>query len=179
MGKYTAVIGLFVVGVAVVLIGIYFFIAMGSEAFYFQLASIITLIGLLITGIGAIKGRRTMRSVGYFAQYPPEKHARLVQSVTERRSSDLSTAEDSVTQTQGPEPSIKPTPTEPASSQPAKQSPSNDVKVVKVLVCPKCGSENKETDTFCYNCGKKLRVKAGTGSKTIPGKRSNSRAKKK
>lgn len=179
MGKYTGVIGLFALGVAVVLIGIYFFLTMGSDTFYFQMASVITLIGLLITGIGAIKGRRTMKSVGYFAEYPPESHARLVQSVTERQSSELGRTEDSTTESQGPAPTIRPTPSEPASAQSAKQSGAKgQVKVVRVLVCPKCGSDNNETDTYCYSCGKKIKIKAKSSSKTKSGSKSNSRAKK-
>ena len=178
MGKYTSVIGLFIAGVAVVIVGIYFFITQGSDPFYFQMASVIVIIGLLVVGIGAIKGRRTMRSVGYFAEYPPERHARLVQSVTERKSEELGRTEDSVTEAQGSGPSVRPTPSEPASAQPAKQSPGKEVKVVRVLVCPKCGSDNKETDTYCYSCGKKLKIKAKSSSKAKHGSKTKSKAKK-
>jgi ribosomal protein L40E len=33
-----------------------------------------------------------------------------------------------------------------------------DKRVAKVVVCPKCNAANKETDKFCFNCGKKLRA---------------------
>lgn len=179
MGKYTSVVGLFALGVAVVIVGIYFFITQGSDPFYFQMASVVVIIGLLVVGIGAIKGRRTMRSVGYFAEYPPERHARLVQSVTERQSSELGRTEDSTTESQGPAPSVRPTPTQPASAQPAKQSGTRgQVKVVRVLVCPKCGSDNKETDTYCYSCGKKIKIKAKSSPKTKSGSKGKSSAKK-
>ncbi len=31
-------------------------------------------------------------------------------------------------------------------------------RVAKVIVCPKCNAANKESDKFCFNCGKKLRA---------------------
>jgi len=41
--------------------------------------------------------------------------------------------------------------------------------ITKIIVCPKCGSENKGNDRFCYNCGKKL-VKETRAKKITPAK---------
>lgn len=194
MGKYASVIGIFLVGVVVVVVGVYLFLTGGSDAASFQTASVVTLIGLLITGIGAIKGKRTMRSLGYFAQYPSESHARQVNQAQSRPGARPSGAAQpvqaapsqeqsaQVTQPSQPAPSAqqasaapstqsstasRPTPSAPAtqvSVPSAKQSPKAAVRVVKVIVCPKCGSENQEADNFCFSCGKKIRPKsAGSG----------------
>jgi len=32
-------------------------------------------------------------------------------------------------------------------------------RVVKIVVCPKCGAENEPKDKFCYNCGFRLKPK--------------------
>jgi ribosomal protein L40E len=32
-------------------------------------------------------------------------------------------------------------------------------KIVKIIICPKCGTENSEIAKYCYNCGKKLRTR--------------------
>lgn len=40
---------------------------------------------------------------------------------------------------------------------PAKTGDKAEAKVIKIMVCPKCGAENQPTDKFCYNCGKKLK----------------------
>jgi len=40
-----------------------------------------------------------------------------------------------------------------------------DKRVAKVVICPKCNSSNKESDKFCYNCGKKLRTEHARGKK--------------
>ncbi len=155
MGKYLSIIGLFVIGVIIVIFGVYYFLTSAVESFEYQLGIVLMLIGLLVTGVGAIKGKRTMRSVGYFAQYPPGTPYRPVRPATSQEKPDP----ESSAQPHAP----RPTPSAPA-TQPAKASPAKSAKaaekVVKVLVCPKCGSENQVTDMFCFNCGKKLRPKS-------------------
>jgi ribosomal protein L40E len=32
-------------------------------------------------------------------------------------------------------------------------------KIVKIIICPKCSTENSEIAKYCYNCGRKLRTK--------------------
>ena len=36
-----------------------------------------------------------------------------------------------------------------------------DQRIAKVVICPKCNAANKQTDKFCFNCGKKLRADRG------------------
>lgn len=43
-----------------------------------------------------------------------------------------------------------------AKSAPAKAKPAAGG-VVKIIICPSCGEENKYTAKFCDNCGKKMR----------------------
>jgi predicted RNA-binding Zn-ribbon protein involved in translation (DUF1610 family) len=31
-------------------------------------------------------------------------------------------------------------------------------KIAKVMVCPKCGASNKESDKYCWSCGKKIKT---------------------
>ena len=33
-----------------------------------------------------------------------------------------------------------------------------DQRVARVVICPKCNAANKQSDKFCFNCGKKLRA---------------------
>jgi hypothetical protein len=189
MGKYVSVIGLFLVGIVVVVAGVYLFLTGGSDAASFQTASIVTLIGLLITGIGAIKGKRTMKSIGYFAAYPSESHVRQVSQVSSRTGSQpagtvqpvqsMSSQDQSATPTTQLTPSTqtaatRPTPNAPAtqaSGSSAKQSSKAVAKVVRVIVCPKCGSENQEADNFCFNCGKKIRPKITKSTKSSGSKK--------
>lgn len=157
MGKYLSIIGLFVIGIIIVIAGVYYFITSAAETFEYQLGIILMLIGLLVTGVGAIRGKRTMRSVGYFAQYPPGAPARPAPAQPRPAPETPPAGSEPPTQTPAP----RPTPSVPA-TQPAKagaKPAKTPEKVVKVLVCPKCGSENQVTDMFCFNCGKKLRPK--------------------
>ncbi|MCK4532136.1 MAG: zinc ribbon domain-containing protein, partial [Candidatus Aenigmarchaeota archaeon] len=32
-----------------------------------------------------------------------------------------------------------------------------EARIIKIVVCPNCGTENETKDRFCYNCGKKLK----------------------
>ena len=191
MGKYASVIGIFLIGVVVVMVGVYLFLTGGSDTTSFQIASAVTLVGLLVTGIGAIKGKRAMKSIGYFAAYPSESHARQVSQSRDRflQSREAQHVMDqaevhhveqgnmtpgsgsqapSQTASTTSEPGGRPTPMRPA-TQLSKPSPatgsmtsSGGTKIVKVLVCPSCGTENQDTDNFCSSCGKKIRPKASS-----------------
>lgn len=57
-------------------------------------------------------------------------------------------------QTMEAEPAIK----EESVAQPVIQKPKSG-KIIKIIICPKCGSENESDDAFCYKCGKKLLTK--------------------
>lgn len=158
MGKYLSIIGMFVIGIVIVITGVYFFMAYSAtpEAMEYQAGVVLMLIGLLVTGVGAIKGKRMMRSVGYFAAYPPDTYSRPAQVAPAQPKPPA------VTQPPGP----RPTPLTPVNQPKPSKAPQEKQppKVVKVLVCPKCGSENQVMDSFCFNCGKKLRPKKSAKS---------------
>jgi ribosomal protein L40E len=153
MGRYVSIIGIFVIGLVMVIAGVYFFITGAADSTEYVMGVVLMLAGLLVTGVGAINGKRKMRSVGYFAEYPREP-SRPPGPVREpARPAPAAQPEQAA-------PS-RPTPAAPA-TQPrpeAKPQEKPAEKVVKIIVCPKCGSENQVTDTFCYSCGKKLRPK--------------------
>ncbi len=46
-------------------------------------------------------------------------------------------------------------PEKPIAEIPAKPK---EAKILKIVVCPKCGAENEAKDKFCYNCGEKLKL---------------------
>ena len=49
MNKYMSVMGIFIAGVVLVVIGVYYFLTSGGEGFNYQLGIVLMLIGLLVT----------------------------------------------------------------------------------------------------------------------------------
>jgi len=158
-GRFLKSAWLFIVGVAVALIGIYTLLAVpdvGSGSF------IIMLVGLFFTGAGSIYGKRKMRGEYYMTSEEPdtgkkEKPKPISKPAeageTEEFLEEVEQAEEKRTEP----PEIETT--KPAFETTQKPPVEEHVKVIKVIVCPKCGAENQEMDKFCYNCGKKLRLK--------------------
>ncbi len=161
MGKYMSVIGMFVIGVVIVVLGVYFFMAYSATpgSTEYILGVVLMLIGLLVTGMGAISGKRKMRSVGFFAQYP-DAYSRSAPMMPVQQAP----AQQTPVQPR-PAPMVQPSGARPTPSTPANQPKPKAIqekqapKVIKILVCPKCGSENQISDTFCFDCGKKLKPK--------------------
>lgn len=205
--QYLRVLWIFIFGFILVLYGVYMLFSFGEVGFYTMGASFwVMLIGLLLTGVGSIYGkkklhdpnafrpRRARGGLGMFMAPPQVPQAsQPVQQVQPAQPQS---------QPQGPPPYLQQAPTETrpnpmrpvlqgaekrveadvkkvatkfahvASSVASKaasyqtsgtqaqaaQPPQERVKVVKVLICPKCGTENQESDRFCFNCGKKLRM---------------------
>jgi ribosomal protein L40E len=163
MNKYLSIMGMFLAGVIMVIIGVYFFLSYGSGSANFQIGLVVMLIGLLVTGVGAIRGKRNMRSVGYFAEYSQQQPTR---QAPQMRAAPGPEGPETVPEpaTEPRPPAERPTPTEPVKSgrtaaAPGPAAPAAQARVIKVIICPKCGTENQETDTFCFSCGKKLRPK--------------------
>ncbi len=154
---------LFIVGVAVAIAGVYTLLYMPEiESGSF----LIMLIGLFFTGAGSIYGKRKMRGDYYMTSEEPEiakkekpKPLSAPSELTgaEEESEEFLEEAEQAEEQRVESPKIE---TQKPALQTVQKPPEEEhVKVVKVLVCPKCGSENKETDKFCYNCGKKLRLK--------------------
>jgi ribosomal protein L40E len=154
---------LFIVGVAVAITGVYTLVAVpavGSASF------IIMLVGLFFTGAGSIYGKRRLRGEYYMTSEEPdirrfgnEKPAQPIKPATtgtEESEEFLEEAEQAEEQrVEAPKIEASKPVLETTHEPPEEEH----VKVIKVLVCPKCGSENQETDVFCFKCGKKLRLK--------------------
>jgi len=73
----------------------------------------------------------------------------------------------------------KPQKPEPEPQRPDRQPPSPTSpyyrdfvqKVIKVYVCPKCGTENEEKNIFCFKCGKKIRMTSNINTKAASSKK--------
>jgi preprotein translocase subunit Sss1 len=160
---------LFIVGVVVAIIGVYTLLAMpdiGSVSF------LIMLVGLFFTGTGSIYGKRKLRGDYYmtseepglekFRKEKPKPVAEQIPAESEQGEEFLEEAEQAEEQ-RVERPEIETS--KPVLETTQKPPEEEHVKVIKVIVCPKCGTENQETDKFCYNCGKKLRMKGFPGEK--------------
>lgn len=151
---------LFIVGVAVAVFGVYTlfaFPAMGSGSF------VLMLVGLFFTGTGSIYGKRKLR--GDYYMMSEEQNLESLKKEKPKATSEtaepeemeefLEEAEQAEEQrVEAPEDET-PKPSETA-QKPAEEE---HIKIVKVIICPKCGAENEERDIYCYRCGKKLRLK--------------------
>jgi len=169
LGHFLRSAWLFIVGVAVSIIGVYTLLAMpdiGSASF------LIMLVGLFFTGTGSIYGKRKLRGDYYMTSEEPglgRFRKEKPKPVTEQAPTETDAGEEFLEEAEQAEeqrverPEIK---TAKPVLETREEPPEEEhVKVVKVLVCPKCGTENQETDKFCYNCGKKLRLKGFPGEK--------------
>lgn len=148
---------LFIVGVIVAVIGVYMLLMVpeiGSNSF------IIMLIGLFFTGAGSIYGKRRLRGEYYMATEERDIVKKEKPKPVDRPG-EAGESEEFLEEAEQAEEKRTEAP-EIETSKPrleATGEPEEHVRVIKVLLCPKCGTENKETDIFCYNCGKKLRLK--------------------
>jgi len=157
---------LFIVGVAVSIIGVYALLAvpaLGSGSF------LIMLVGLFFTGTGSIYGKKKLRGEYYMGTEEPEARKEKPRPVAGPEPEVPGENEEFLEEAEQAEeqrverPEIE---TEKPVLETTHKPPEDEhVKVIKVLVCPKCGMENQETDKFCYNCGKKLRLKGFPGEK--------------
>jgi len=182
--KHAKVAWIYFIGVIIIVIGIYIFAFYPLLDFYgitgFILSFIIMLAGLLVTGIGAIHGKRKLREM-IIAEYE-EGPASTYPATGEDPKTGAQPTEPQPIETQSPEETSPQTTEtsqmpvkEAATPEPAEQIPKTEEtesdyepeaqRVIKVLLCPKCGAENKERNVFCYHCGKKLRMKSFKHSK--------------
>ncbi|NIO19907.1 MAG: zinc-ribbon domain-containing protein [Candidatus Aenigmarchaeota archaeon] len=151
---------LFIIGVAISLVGVYTLVAMsqsvGSGSF------VIMLVGLFFTGTGSIYGKRKMRGEYYMATEERDIVKKQKPKPTPFREPERAEGTEEFLEEaeQAEEQRVeRPEISKPAFETTQKPTVEEHVKVIKVLVCPKCGAENQEMDKFCYNCGKKLRLK--------------------
>ena len=145
---------LFVIGVGVAVAGISTLLLLpdaGPVSFLAMLA------GLFFAGTGSIYGKRKLR--GEYEMVSEEDLKKLAKEKPKPEMDEtekfLEEAEQAEEQRVEPSEGMQPAP----EVQTSTPKTAEKVKVVKVLICPKCGAENQETDTYCFNCGKKLRLK--------------------
>ncbi len=180
--QYIKVLWIFLFGMVIVLYGVYVLFVFGEVGLYTLGSSFwVMLIGLLLTGVGSIYGKKKLQDPNTFREKPKGGLGGFIQSTTQPAPAKQLQEAPAETKPnpmrpvlQGAEKRIEDdvrrvvskgmkiattvatkTSTSQAGSQAASQG---NVKVVKVLICPKCGSENQEQDKFCFNCGKKLRM---------------------
>ncbi len=181
--QYLKVLWIFLFGMVIVLYGVYVLFVFGAVGLYTLGSSFwVMLIGLLLTGVGSIYGKKKMQDPNTFRQKPkgglggfisstpqqaparqlqeaptePKNPMRpVLQGAEKRIEEDVRRVVSKGMRIASTVATKASTPSTQAGSQGASQG---EVKVVKVLICPKCGSENQEIDKFCFNCGKKLRM---------------------
>jgi hypothetical protein len=182
--QYVRVLWIFLFGMVIVLYGVYMLFVFGEVGLYTLGSSFwVMLIGLLLTGVGSIYGKRKLQDPDTFRPKPKAGLGGFITSTTQPapakqlQEAPVETKPNPMRPVlQGAEKRIEDdvrrvvskgirmastvatkasTPSTQAGSQGVSQ---DEVKVIKVLICPKCGSENQEVDKFCFNCGKKLRM---------------------
>jgi len=189
--QYLKVLWIFLFGVILVLYGVYMLFVFGEVGLSTMGSSFwVMLIGLLLTGVGSIYGKKKLQDpntfrpkpggggLGSFIRSTPQVAAQQPAKELQEASTEVKTnpmtpvlhnaerrIEDDVKRVVSKGIRMASTVASKAStatsSQTSSQTQSNqqeNVKVIKVLICPKCGSENQEVDKFCFNCGKKLRM---------------------
>ncbi|RLI97225.1 MAG: hypothetical protein DRO99_03295 [Candidatus Aenigmatarchaeota archaeon] len=131
--QYVKATGLFIAGIAVILYGLYAFFSMPTSM---NDSIFVMIAGLVVAAIGSIHGHKTLRNPA-FKKMLEEERKRREKEKEERKKRRL--------------------------ERKKKKSEANDGKddkgVVKVIICPFCGEENKYSAVFCDECGKRLRPK--------------------
>ncbi len=153
-GKYLKVTGLYIIGVIVIICGLYIFFTESSpdmicNSFYVMFG------GLVVSGIGSVYGRKKLRNPDFRKALKEEKKQKKLKE-REREKERLRKAKEKEIKKQAkvtPEPATAAAPAESA----AVEAPVGGV--IKVIICPHCGEENRYTARFCDKCGKRLRPK--------------------
>ena len=144
---------LFVIGVVVAITGIFSLLLLPDAG---PVSFLAMLVGLFFTGTGSIYGKRKWRG-----EYEMGSEKDLKKLAKEKPEPEMGETEKFLEEAeQAEEQRVELSEgMQPAEVQTSTPKTAEKVKVVKVLICPKCGAENQETDTYCFNCGKKLRLK--------------------
>ncbi|MBM3304213.1 MAG: hypothetical protein FJY76_03875 [Candidatus Aenigmarchaeota archaeon] len=136
--RYLKAAFIYMIGIVLIAIGLVMFFAsplpnVMSTSFY------VMYMGLAVSVIGGVYGKKKLRSPELKKPGPPRKWPW-------RREGRKKTPE---------------APPKEAKSEPKfvekKVEEDKNVRIVKVLVCPYCGEENKYNAVFCDECGRKLR----------------------
>ncbi len=177
-------IWVFVLGVAVTVIGLYCLLYrsdMGTSNTF-----LIMLIGLFFTGAGSIYGKRKLsegepvvsgppqqKPFGFppqtmqetpkpYTGYPPRETPPKPTGIqAEQKEAPTEEFLEIAEEAMEPEGEVREPVPGPAAERPLIPSEpaakSRDARIIKIVVCPNCGEENETKDKFCYNCGFRLR----------------------
>jgi len=172
---------LFVIGLVIILVGfvLFFLEYLGQE-----LSFVIMLGGLLFATIGSMYGRKKLMEEYGASPRPEQKPIQsrkspqtldeLLKGIDGRRDETAQEPEarqdnnEEVVSNYGyeQEEPMQPIHSEPMRNEQNEKAPSPTTpyfkdfaqKVIKILICPKCGTENPENHIFCFKCGKKIRI---------------------
>ncbi len=149
---YAKVTTLYFIGVAVVIFGLYIFLTgelySQTESFYFMSA------GLAVSGVGSRYGHKHLRDPRFQKKAEQIRKEAEKKRKQEEKDKDAKRKEEEKVRKEQEKQSEK----EAIKVQEKKEpEPERGTKVVKIVICPDCGEENKYTAKFCDNCGRKLR----------------------
>lgn len=155
MGKasYLRAAWLYIIGIIFIIIGLYIFFAIGlldtsmmPNAFY------VMFFGFAISVFGGVYGRHVIKSPEFRESLQAEE-----EGGTDEEKREMEELEESI---MGEKPKKKAPPKPPKPPQKTPKPPGQVAKperVIKIIVCPRCGEENKYAAVFCDKCGNRLR----------------------
>ena len=163
--QYFKILEMYIIGIFVVIIGI---VILALAPQLTAMSFVIMLIGLALSVIGAAQGRKRMLERSYQGSdllenvtgYIPEEHVEETEAKQETKSLKESLAQkiSKISQkVSKPQEQITPQQTQQNVFQGQSQPETQQVKVIKIMVCPKCGAENQLMNKYCYNCGNRLK----------------------
>lgn len=176
MAKYMQVVWLYLIGLAVILVGVYTLITSPGPMTF-----IMMLVGLAVAAIGAAHGRK-IRMQGQFDMDQTMRDDDLEPEGAEKPEQGEAEEKEEAPPAEEPEePEKAPSggfrgligsfmrrPNEPLSDEEIVQLEIEDIKEGKIVpteadviefVCPVCSAENEERNYYCFTCGNKLRRK--------------------
>lgn len=164
--RYARVMAVYLIGLIMIIAGVYIFLEgsspeMMSNSFYLMLA------GLAVAVVGSSYGRRRIHNPRFKEAIEHDKKKGDLKRLEKVRKR----AEKRIGKGRKAEPKYGPEKVAPAQSQPYKPAyqpyqpyaaPSQPVAapttgVIKIVICPHCGEENKSDAMFCDKCGRRLR----------------------
>lgn len=146
---------LYIIGVAVIIIGLYMFFTAGiSSTESIQNAFYLMFSGFAVSMFGGVYGRRVIKS-------PDFRNA--IKADMERREAELKQKAAAEMESKTAVQQVEAKPAMPAAyakpQAPQATAAEPAAGPIKVIICPHCGEENKYAAVFCDECGKRLRPK--------------------
>ncbi|MEM7816273.1 MAG: hypothetical protein QXN71_04080 [Candidatus Aenigmatarchaeota archaeon] len=150
--KYIEALWMYLIGIGFISVGFYMILFLSaSSPLYPPMGFILMVFGLLFSTLGGFYGRKKLLE----SSQPKPMEQRQIDQIKQ----------NVVSQLKPPETPKEPSPSPPKIEQSQQKveepkPPESTDKVVKVMVCPGCNTENPPSNMFCFNCGKRLRAPA-------------------